>query len=287
MATNKVKCVFTKSGNIGLEKPFYTSRDDLTEVSTAIVPFSRDFTDNELSNGFILKTKAYYCNYATPYMIDSDFVVDHIDEMKESSEGTEAQVVRTFQSWQEIMDATFSINDFTGPTVNGTVNTYSLNFNVYFRKAPYFITWRAFKNFINWFEVRVVSRVWTSVQNYTSEYRYTVTSDSFVGHPTQNITWISSRYYKKIGYQENGGPTNKLFTELIQNIAYIETGTTATKTYDSHDYVIVSNKLYRVTTAINKGDTLSENVNITVTTIGNELSLIAAGIVEITKRINS
>lgn len=282
MATNKLKCVFSKAGSVGLEKPFYTSRDDLTAVSTETIPFTKEISDSELSSGFVLKTKAYYCDYVTPYMIDSDFVVDHIDEIKESDGSnttgsgmemaTVVKVVRTFKSWQEIMDATYSTNDLEGPTVDGSVNNYTLNFNVYFKKAPYFVTWRAFKNFINWFEGRVVSRIWTSVQNHTSEYRYTVQSDSFMGHPTQNIAWISSRYYKTIGYQENGGPTNKLFTKLIQNIARIETGTTATEVYVPNEFVIVSNKLYRVTATIHKGDAFTVGTNVVDTTIADEFT---------------
>lgn len=56
------------------------------------------------------------------------------------------------------------------------------------------------------------------------------------------------------------------------NIAAVETGTTATQAYTAGEYVVVGGQLYIVTSAIAIGDTFTVGTNITATTVGTELS---------------
>ena len=59
---------------------------------------------------------------------------------------------------------------------------------------------------------------------------------------------------------------------LIQtDIAPVESSTTAANPYAVGDYLILSNKFYKVTAAIAVGDTLTENTNIEETSIAAEL----------------
>lgn len=55
-------------------------------------------------------------------------------------------------------------------------------------------------------------------------------------------------------------------------IAYVESGTTATRGYATGAYVIVNNKLYKATRQINSGTAFSVGYNITETKMGIELA---------------
>lgn len=56
--------------------------------------------------------------------------------------------------------------------------------------------------------------------------------------------------------------------------ASIEIGVTASKAYNIGDFLVKDGILYKVTTAITKGDALTVGTNIVVTTVGSELSSI-------------
>lgn len=65
---------------------------------------------------------------------------------------------------------------------------------------------------------------------------------------------------------------DSLITAMQSNIAYIESGTTATRAYTAGQYVIVGVTLYKVTASIASGATFTPGTNITATTVGAELT---------------
>ncbi len=62
------------------------------------------------------------------------------------------------------------------------------------------------------------------------------------------------------------------------NIAYVESGTTATRGYSIGDYVIIGGNLYRVIAQINSGGTFTVGTNIETTKVGLELKNLTDGI---------
>lgn len=65
---------------------------------------------------------------------------------------------------------------------------------------------------------------------------------------------------------------DSLMTAMQSNIAYIESGTTASRAYTAGQYVIVGGTLYKVTAPIASGATFTPGTNITATTVGAELT---------------
>lgn len=69
---------------------------------------------------------------------------------------------------------------------------------------------------------------------------------------------------------------SKLITPIQTNIAYLETGTTASRAYTVGQYVIVSDVLYRVASSIASGAAFTPGTNIIATTVGTELTALNA-----------
>ena len=57
-------------------------------------------------------------------------------------------------------------------------------------------------------------------------------------------------------------------------IAYVESAMVTTRGYSAGDYIIVQDTLYKVTTQINSGTTLVVGTNVSVTTVGGEITQI-------------
>ena len=68
----------------------------------------------------------------------------------------------------------------------------------------------------------------------------------------------------------------KLITPIQTNIAYLETGTTASRAYAAGQYVIVGDVLYKVASSIASGATFTPGTNIVQTTVGGELTALNA-----------
>jgi hypothetical protein len=63
-----------------------------------------------------------------------------------------------------------------------------------------------------------------------------------------------------------------LATSAMNNIATIESSSTASKTYAEGDYLVYNKILYKVISGINSGETLTPSTNIEATTTGAELT---------------
>lgn len=73
--------------------------------------------------------------------------------------------------------------------------------------------------------------------------------------------------------ETSGSPLDaKQGNELANNIAYIESGTTASKDYSAGEFLILNSKLYKTTATILIDETLSYNVNITSAVLGDEIA---------------
>lgn len=68
-------------------------------------------------------------------------------------------------------------------------------------------------------------------------------------------------------------------TSAMKNIATIESSSTASKAYSVGDYLVHSNILYKVISAISSGETLTPYTNIVATTTGAELTAVTDSIV--------
>lgn len=79
-----------------------------------------------------------------------------------------------------------------------------------------------------------------------------------------------SKYYEDVAKKVNGLP--KDFSTLI---APVEVTYTATRNYSVGSYLIVKNQLYKVTSAISSGGTITPNSNVTATTIMAEILALA------------
>lgn len=75
-------------------------------------------------------------------------------------------------------------------------------------------------------------------------------------------------YYKKRVYSGNADATHY----ILGDFATVEDTTTASKAYKVGEYLVYNNRLYRVTTAIASGGTISIGTNVVQTTVGDELS---------------
>ena len=79
-----------------------------------------------------------------------------------------------------------------------------------------------------------------------------------------------SRYYEDIT-----GKVNNLPSDFSTLIAPVEKTFTATRNYTAGSYLIVNNQLYKVTSAISTGGTITPNSNVTATTIMAEIMALA------------
>lgn len=79
-----------------------------------------------------------------------------------------------------------------------------------------------------------------------------------------------SKYYEDVAKKVSGLP--KDFSTLI---APVEVTFTATRNYSVGSYLIVKNQLYKVTSAISSGGTITPNSNVTATTIMAEILALA------------
>ena len=79
-----------------------------------------------------------------------------------------------------------------------------------------------------------------------------------------------SRYYEDIT-----GKVNNLPSDFSTLIAPVEVTFTATRNYAVGSYLIVNNQLYKVTSAISTGGTITPNSNVTATTIMAEILALA------------
>ena len=75
-------------------------------------------------------------------------------------------------------------------------------------------------------------------------------------------------YYKKRVYSGNADVTHY----VLGDFATVEDSTTASKAYKVGEYLVYNNRLYRVTTAIASGGTITVGTNCVQTTVGDELS---------------
>ena len=95
-----------------------------------------------------------------------------------------------------------------------------------------------------------------------STEEYVTTGVVPVGH--------ESRYYEDIT-----GKVNDLPSDFSTLIAPVEKSFTATRNYTVGSFVIVDNQLYKVTSAISSGGTITPNSNVTATTIMAEILALA------------
>jgi hypothetical protein len=71
------------------------------------------------------------------------------------------------------------------------------------------------------------------------------------------------------------------------DVAYVETGTTASRNYSIGQLVYVSGAMYRVKSAIQSGQTFTVGTNIEATTIGGEIQRINNDLIYSTNEINT
>jgi len=76
-------------------------------------------------------------------------------------------------------------------------------------------------------------------------------------------------YPENVAAKIAGLPWN--FANLI---AYTESGFTASKAYSANDFLIINNQLYKATTSIANGATITVGTNVTATTIGEQITAI-------------
>ena len=95
-----------------------------------------------------------------------------------------------------------------------------------------------------------------------STEEYVTTGVVPVGH--------ESRYYEDIT-----GKVNNLPSDFSTLIAPVEKSFTATRNYTVGSFVIVNNQLYKVSSAISSGGTITPNSNVTATTIMAEILALA------------
>lgn len=68
--------------------------------------------------------------------------------------------------------------------------------------------------------------------------------------------------------------------QLAKNTAQIETAGTATNAHSVGEYVMISNALYKVTASVAKGDTWTIGTNVTVASVGSEISALNSSLSE-------
>ena len=81
-------------------------------------------------------------------------------------------------------------------------------------------------------------------------------------------------------YTVNNGKDADLIQSQIVPTASIEMGETASKAYNVGDFLVKNGILYKVTTAITKGDALTVGTNIELDTVASELSEIKSGLAQ-------
>ena len=79
---------------------------------------------------------------------------------------------------------------------------------------------------------------------------------------------------------ENRVITNKI-NAMDDNIAGTEDGATASQTYVAGEFILRNNQLYKVTTAIATGDALTDGVNISSDSVGEELKQINSALSDV------
>lgn len=75
-------------------------------------------------------------------------------------------------------------------------------------------------------------------------------------------------YYKKRVYSGNADATHY----VLGDFATVEDSTTASKAYKVGEYLVYNNRLYRVTTAIASGGTITVGTNVVQTDVGAEMA---------------
>lgn len=65
---------------------------------------------------------------------------------------------------------------------------------------------------------------------------------------------------------------NDEFEKVHENVAPVESSSTASQAYSIGDYLVYNSQLYQATAAIASGDTLTVGTNIATTSVGDELS---------------
>lgn len=100
-----------------------------------------------------------------------------------------------------------------------------------------------------------------------------------------NTIWMDAEGTIKLDYKTNAVATKgdvndalariKALAKITEAIAPVESSYTATQNYAIGDYLIVDYKLYKVTTAITSGATITEGTNVTATTIMAEIQALA------------
>lgn len=109
---------------------------------------------------------------------------------------------------------------------------------------------------------------------------YTIPAEDMAKIPTlkgSNTVWMSADGTIDLEYCADPKLyIGKLITPIQTNIAYLETGTTASRAYTVGQYVIVGDVLYKVASSIASGATFTPGTNIIATTVGGELTALNA-----------
>ena len=109
---------------------------------------------------------------------------------------------------------------------------------------------------------------------------YTIPAEDMAKIPTlkgDNTVWMSADGTIDLEYCADPKMyISKLITPIQTNIAYLETGTTASRAYTAGQYVIVGDVLHRVAASIASGATFTPGTNIVQTTVGGELTALNA-----------
>ena len=119
----------------------------------------------------------------------------------------------------------------------------------------------------------------TATEQYTGK-TYTLTN----GVPSETVTTLLgfNNFFADVGNTSITYPADtKLYINKTQKLLELiitanrENGMTATKAYSSGDLLIVNGTLYKATTSIANGATLTVGTNVTATTIASELATLA------------
>ena len=94
------------------------------------------------------------------------------------------------------------------------------------------------------------------------------TADNGVKYVSQTLTEAQKTQARSnIGAADSGSITN-----ILGDLATVQSSTTASRAYAIGEYLIMSQKLYRVTAAISSGGTITVGTNVVQTTVASELA---------------
>jgi hypothetical protein len=119
---------------------------------------------------------------------------------------------------------------------------------------------------------------------------YTITLDDGTTY-TFTVTNATGTVDSDFSETSENPVQNRVITNKIKamddNIAGTENGATASQTYVAGEFILRNNQLYKVTTAIATGDALTDGVNISADSVGEELQQINADVEQINSDLNN